>query len=214
MTKTTDDTLWAHVGEPAAPPAGFGWIPGLLPEHAAALRSMEFAEKLEQREREERIAERQEMAYNLAVAESMSRAHAHGERWDPADPLRFYPSVAERTGEVFAAMDMQAAAELRQARREAAKVLADHGIHAQVVVDSNQPAPRLIWPRRPGSRLPRRGLARSPHLRRGRRHDPGVPRSGRSSGTGPAPHVTPTPSRMTAGRSAPWKAVPVSPQRG
>jgi hypothetical protein len=34
-------------------------------------------------------------------------------------------------------MDLRAASELRAAKREAAKVLREHGVHAQVVVDAN-----------------------------------------------------------------------------
>jgi hypothetical protein len=36
-------------------------------------------------------------------------------------------------------MDAQAASELRQAKHAAAKVLREHGVNAQVVVDANQP---------------------------------------------------------------------------
>jgi hypothetical protein len=65
------------------------------------------------------------------------RAHRAGEAWDPSDPWRFYPTHEQRVEEAFALMDMRAASELRQAKREAARVLAEHGVHAQVVIDSN-----------------------------------------------------------------------------
>lgn len=140
MTKT-DPGPWAHIGEPAAPLAGFGWeLPGLPPEQAAMLRSLELEEKREERERQERIAERADASYNRMVAESMSRAHAAGEPWDPANPLKHYPTIDQRIGQAFAMTDAQANAELRQARRAAARVLREHGVHAQVVVDANQPA--------------------------------------------------------------------------
>lgn len=142
MTQTTDP--WVHVGEPAAPPAGFGWeLPGLPPEQAAMLRSLELAEKAEQRECEERLAEHQEQSYNRCVAEAITRAHAAGKPWNPADPWRFYPTHAQRIEEAFAAMDHQAAVELRQAKAAAVKVLREHGVNAQVTVDASQPRPHL-----------------------------------------------------------------------
>jgi hypothetical protein len=144
MPTTTDDSrVWAHLGEPRRPIAGFiasdaDW-PGLPADQVAAIRSLEFAERAEERARAERVAEHREAAYNRMVAESISRAHAHGRQWDPQDPLRDYPSIAERTELVFAQMDAQSASELRAARREAAAVLRRHGVHAMVTVDSNAP---------------------------------------------------------------------------
>jgi hypothetical protein len=135
---TTDVQPWVHIGEPG-PPAGFfaGDLPGLPPEQAHALRSLELAERAEQREREERLAEHQEQSYNRCVAEAISRAHAAGKPWNPARPFEFYPTHEQRVAEAFAVMDAQAAAELRTAKRDAARVLREHGIHSQVVVDSN-----------------------------------------------------------------------------
>lgn len=74
----------------------------------------------------------------MAVAEAISRAHAHGEPWRPDDPWRFYPTRDERIAEAFAAMDANVNAQLRQAKAEAARVLRDAGVHAQVVIDSQQ----------------------------------------------------------------------------
>jgi hypothetical protein len=119
--------------------AGFGWDTPLHPEQAAVLRSMELAERAEERERQERLAERMEQSHNRAVVEAISRAHAAGQPWDPADPWRFYPSHAQPVEEAFALMDAQTAAELREAKRAAAKVLREHGVHAQVVVDAGAP---------------------------------------------------------------------------
>jgi hypothetical protein len=131
---------WAHVGEPAQPLAGFGWdLPGLPPEQAAMLRSLELAERAEERERQERVAERREQSYNAMVAESISRAHAHGRPWDPTNPLEHYPTPAQRIDRAFAAMDMQANANLREAKREAAKVLQSYGVGAQVTIDAGHP---------------------------------------------------------------------------
>jgi hypothetical protein len=135
---------WQHVGEPTpafdpAALAGWGWELQLPPEQAQLLRSLELAEKAEQREREERLAERHEHALNRATAEAISRAHASGEPWDPANPWKHYPDHATRIAEAFAIQDAQIAAELRQAKRAAAKVLREHGVNALVTVDANVP---------------------------------------------------------------------------
>jgi hypothetical protein len=63
-------------------------------------------------------------------------------------------------------MDAQAAAELRDAKRAAARTLAEHGVHAQVVVDANEC---------PSSPPPGQGSAGEP------------PASGATPGPGPAP---------------------------
>jgi hypothetical protein len=143
---TTDVTPWQHVGDPA-PPAGFYAGPDdllhLPPEQRAMIRSLELAEKAEERERQERLAERMEQSHNRAVAESISRAHAAGEQWDPANPWKHYPTHDQRVSEAFAVMDMQAAAELRQAKAAAVRVLREHGVNAQVTVDASQPRPHL-----------------------------------------------------------------------
>ena len=148
MTETTD-TPWAAVGEPTA---GFFYaagddLPGLPYAQRMALRSLEAAERLEERRRQEQLAEHHEQAYNRAVAESISRAHAAGKPWNPANPLEFYPSRDERVAMAFNEMDMRAAAELRAAKQAAVRTLRDHGINALVVLDASQPAPR-------GSELP------------------------------------------------------------
>jgi hypothetical protein len=142
---TTDTAPWQHVGEPT-PPAGFYSGPddlALPPDQAAWFRRMEAAEKAEQREREERLAERMEASHNRAVAEAIQRAHAAGQAWNPADPWRFYPTHAQRVEEAFAYMDHQAAVELRQAKAAAVRVLREHGVNAQVTVDASQPRPHL-----------------------------------------------------------------------
>jgi hypothetical protein len=142
---TSNATPWVHVGEPG-PPAGFfdTDLPGLPPDQAAMLRSLELAERTEERERQERLAERMEQSHNRAVAEAITRAHAAGEAWNPNDPWRHYPSREQRVSEAFAVMDMQAAAELRQAKAAAVRVLREHGVNAQVVVDASQPRPQLL----------------------------------------------------------------------
>jgi hypothetical protein len=146
---TTDVTPWQHVGDPAPPVdpallAGFGWEHLNLPDdQRAMLRSLELAEKAEQREREERLAERMEQSHNRAVAESISRAHAAGEQWDPSNPWKHYPTHDQRVSEAFAVMDMQAAAELRVARAAAVKTLREHGVAAQITLDASEPRPHL-----------------------------------------------------------------------
>jgi hypothetical protein len=146
---------WAYVGDPqpAFPPAGFidGDMPGLPYEQAMALRSLEAAERAEERKRAERLAERREAAENIAFAEAARRAHLVGQPWDPSRPLAHYPSREQRVAEAFAVMDMQAAAELRVARAAAAKVLREHGVAATVVIDANEPRPS---PGGSSSRLP------------------------------------------------------------
>jgi hypothetical protein len=97
----------------------------------------------EERERAERIAARREQAENMALAEAARRAHRAGQPWDPGNPLAHYPTREQRVSEAFAIMDMQAAAELRVARAAAAKVLREHGVNAQVVIDANEPRPSL-----------------------------------------------------------------------
>jgi hypothetical protein len=181
---------WRHDGEPApvfdpAALAGWGWELQLPPDQAAMLRSLELAEKAEQHEREERLAERHEAAQNVAIAESIRRAHAAGEAWNPNDPWKHYPSHEQRVAEAFAAMDMQAAVELRAARREAAQLLASHGIHAQVLVDSNAPQspPPGVTGSSPGDSEPpvsrAQGMAPGvPEVR----HRYGLPRGGNESG--------------------------------
>jgi hypothetical protein len=166
---------WQHVGEPTptfdpAALAGFGWELQLPPEQAALLRSLELAEKAEQREREERLAERMEASHNRAVAESITRAHAAGQPWDPSDPWRFYPTHEQRVEEAFAVMDAAASAELRDAKRAAARVLAEHGVHAQVVIDANEPkSPH------PGALTVSPGAASEPPVSRAQGMAPGVP---------------------------------------
>jgi hypothetical protein len=136
----SDSEPWQHVGEP--PPvfdpttlAGWGWDLQLPPDQAALLRSLELAEKAEAREREERLAARMEAASNMAVAESITRAHRAGEQWDPRQPLKHYPPITVRIEEAFAMQDMHVATELRAAKQAAAAVLREHGINAQVVID-------------------------------------------------------------------------------
>ena len=139
MTQTTEPFV-AHVGEPTRfPLAGFidADFPGLPPEQAQMLRSLEAAERQEQREHEEHLAARRELAENMALGEAARRAHAHGEAWDPSNPLKHYPTREQRVAEAFALKDVMAASELREARREAAAVLRRHGIAAQVLVDAD-----------------------------------------------------------------------------
>jgi exonuclease VII large subunit len=161
---------WVQIGD--GPPAGFfdADLPGLAPDQAAAIRSLELAEKAEERERQERLAERMEQSHNRAIMEAIQRAHAAGEAWNPSDPWRHYPSHSQRVEEVFAYMDMQAAAELRQAKATAVRVLREHGVNAQVVVDASQPRPQL-----PGGSLEPAAGEQPP--------SPGTSLAGASSGT-------------------------------
>jgi hypothetical protein len=140
---------WVQIGEPrpAFPVAGFfagpDDLPGLPPDQLAAIRSLDLAERAEEQRHREELAERREMAENRALAESASRSHARGRQWNPSDPWRDYPSHAERVAEAFALQDAHLAAELRQAKAAAARLLReDFGIAAQVVVDSSQPRPQ------------------------------------------------------------------------
>jgi hypothetical protein len=131
--------------EPAAPWAGFYSDPGelalaLTPTWLQAAQRAEMVDRAEAREREERIAERQDRAYQLAVAEAITRAHVAGEQWNPADPLKHYPPTSVRMEEAFAWMDMEARANARQAKREAAAVLAAAGVQGQVTIDVESPA--------------------------------------------------------------------------
>jgi hypothetical protein len=139
---TTQIEPWISVGDPR-PLAGFYGgpddLPGLPADQVAAIRNMEQAERAEERERQERLAERMEQSHNRAVAEAIARAHASGEPWDPANPWKHYPDHATRIAEAFAIQDAQIAAELRQAKRAAAKLLREHGVNALVTVDANQP---------------------------------------------------------------------------
>jgi hypothetical protein len=137
---TTDVTPWVVVGDPARPAGFFDTdLPRLPPNQAPMLRRMEAAERAEERERQERLAERMEASHNRAIMEAIQRAHAAGEPWNPSDPWKHYPSHAERVSEAFALMDLQAAVELRQAKAAAVRVLREHGVNAQVVVDASQP---------------------------------------------------------------------------
>jgi hypothetical protein len=126
----------------AEPTAGFiadvaDAHPGLPPMTVVALHHAEAEERAAEQRRHDELEERREQPHNRAIAESISRSHAHGEAWRPDDPWRHYPDRETRIAEAFAVMDAQAAAELRQAKAEAARVLREHGVHAQVVVDAN-----------------------------------------------------------------------------
>jgi hypothetical protein len=134
---------WQQVGE-RRPLAGFidSDFPGLPYEQAVALRSLELAERREEQARQEQLAERREASLNRAIMEAHRRAGIAGERWDPKDPWRHYPSHEQRVAEAFAALDANVAVEMRQARQAAAAVLREHGVFGQVTVDSGQPAPK------------------------------------------------------------------------
>jgi hypothetical protein len=90
-------------------------------------------------------------------------------------------------------MDAQTAAELREAKRAAAKVLREHGVHAQVVVDAGAPTSP-----HPGVRafplgipsLRHRGFP-GPGSPRCRRQRPPVPPAGTASSSRTQP-VRPT----------------------
>jgi hypothetical protein len=118
---------------------GFGWDhPNLPPDQLLMLRSMEAAERAEERERQERIADRAQRAEDWAFAEAAHRAHLAGEHWDPSQPLKHYPTRAQRAEMAFAAMDLQLAVDVRAAKQAAARVLRDHGVTGQVIVDASQ----------------------------------------------------------------------------
>jgi hypothetical protein len=70
----------------------------------------------------------------MALAEAMTRAHAKGEPWDPAQPWAHWPTFAERTAKVFAAQDRRDAVINREARRAAADVLVDYGVTDTVAI--------------------------------------------------------------------------------
>jgi hypothetical protein len=166
MTSDSVEPWVAVDDEPTAPPAGFGWDFPLPPGQATASRRMELAEKAEERERQERLAEHMEASHNRAVMEAMTRAHAANEAWDPSDPWKHYPTHGQRVEEAFAYMDLQAASELRVAKREAAKVLREHGVEAVVVVDANAPESQSPSPgvAPPASRALASGVGRADAL--------------------------------------------------
>jgi hypothetical protein len=137
----------------------------------------------ERAEREKRLAKRVEASDKLANEIARDWAHAKGQPWNPSDPWKHYPTRDELIQAEFARMDHEAAKELAAARRAAARVLAEHGVHAQIVIDSNayeSPHPAGPEPSGEGAQPPAsRSMAASGP---GVRHRYGLPRGANEPG--------------------------------